>query len=102
MPHMKPKPNATEVIGNVAICFSEMKTEFTVCRFKYYEWGEVGSEMTGEKESLSSLRLLNRSCKLLLLRHVSSYAAGFCHLCCAMLNLDCKFLTLDSFCFICP
>lgn len=102
MQHTKPNPDATEVIWNVAICFTEMKTEFTVCSFKYYEWREVGSEMTGEKESLSSLLLLNRSCELLLLRHVSSHAAVFCHLCRAMLNLDCKFLTLDSFCFICP
>lgn len=49
MPHMKPNPDATELIWNVAIYFTEMKSEFTVCRFKYYEWGEVGSEMIGEK-----------------------------------------------------
>lgn len=42
MPDMKPNPDATEVIWNVAICFTEMKTEFTVYRFKYYEWGGSG------------------------------------------------------------
>lgn len=95
MPDMKPNPDATEVIWNGAICFIEMTTEFTVCRFKYYEWGEVGNEVTQEKESSSLLHPLNRSCELSLLWYVSSRAAVFCHPCCAMLNLDSKFLTSD-------